>query len=354
MCTGAEIAAAAALTTAAAGTYSAATTNNDGPATQSRIAGQAREDAKENSEYQRMLNTLAIKRSTAGVDNGQGSTVTYDPGSNTWKTRLGEKEQQLQDATTNANINRNTVGVRQANDANEASIGRSIDAGEASREALQRVRDFKPTTPEELRSLLIEQLTTGNREATQPVIADTLRAFARTGTAAGPVLSQLQRQSGDNLRKGIIDATISSLTKTSDVNNAERSGLVGTYQALNKEANPSLQWAPIANANPTDALMSVLASRAKEAPGVANNAAFGATYGNAGNLGASKLAIDNVPNTNQQGAQIAGVGKAASNLLTSGADAYKTFFAPITNPANNADKPSFDNLNRNTGMFGRV
>lgn len=308
------IGALAALASAGAGIASAASSNNGAANEANGIARSQYQNTLNQQQYEKMLNALALQRSVAGATDGQGSSIHYDPATNTWVTTLGPQAAKVQNASTNAAISRNTTDLRTAQGANENAIMRSLLAERAAGPALAAVRNFTPINTDQLAGMLQQRATLANRQAEDPIIADTLRQFTRAGTAAGPVLTQLQRDNADTLRKTVMDDTINALTQGANINNQNRAGLVGTYQALNREAQPNLNFAPLSSNNPSDLLSQEIASRANNAGSVPTSGLFGTALGtNASNTAAAE-AIRTVPNSNLGGVQLASVGSQLKDL----------------------------------------
>jgi hypothetical protein len=222
--------AAAAAVSALAGLGSAAinSSRSNGQAQQqSGLAANAQASAESNAQQQAMIQALINKRSTAGFQDSAGSSLRYDPTTNQWISALGKLPEQVQTSADQASVSRNTTDLRQAQDANAQSALRAARAGSYADTARRELENFRPMGHEQLIGLLGQQATNANNATYRPLVADTLRAFARTGTAAGPVLAQLGKGSADSLRDSLLDAQIKGMQGTEALNQSKRSVLGG-------------------------------------------------------------------------------------------------------------------------------
>lgn len=291
-----------------------------------RIARDALQNSINQQGYQRALNAIALQRSTASTSDGRGSTTVYDPATNTWRADLSKSAHAIQNASDQSTISRNTTDVATAQDANRSAIARAIAAREASGPALAAVKNFRPMSAAELEGGLQETSTVANRAAQQPIIADTLRQFARQGTAAGPVLAQMMRSNGDSLRTSMVDNKLSALKNVGSINNNNMTGLQNRYSQLNNAANPQLQFAPLANNSPNDALASSITQRAAGAAQPASMASYGVSSGTNAVTNAAGLAAKSVGGGNT-GAIIASLGGQINDAFRPGG-ALMNYFNP--------------------------
>jgi hypothetical protein len=321
----AAIAAAAAVASAGAGIYGALNTNTRSAQQAADYTGANLQNARDQQQYQAMLNAIALQRSTAGYGDSLGTTQKYDPYTNQWTTTLGALPQQQATSQALADISRNTTDMRTAQTANQDALSRSLTASDASDTAMRAIRAYNPMTPGGLTGALIERTTNANRAVQDPLVADTLRQYARMGTSAGPVLSQLQRESADGLRKSIIDSTIAGYTNAGSINRDNMASLLGKYSTLNANATPSFNYPGIASDDTNKTLANLAAYRAAQGGKAASDAA-GNVPGmvNATTL-ASSNAAKNVVDSNFQANQINNLGKGFENLVKSGTDLYKSF-----------------------------
>jgi hypothetical protein len=100
---------------------------------------------------------------------------------------------------------------------------RALMAARSAGPALAAVNNFKPMSVGGLEGALQQNATMANRQAEDPIIADTLRQFMRSGTAAGPVLTQMERGNADTLRKTVNEDTINAMTGVPRQSDPERS-----------------------------------------------------------------------------------------------------------------------------------
>jgi hypothetical protein len=240
--------AAAAAVSALAGLGSAAinSSRSNGQAQQqSGLAANAQASAESNAQQQAMIQALINKRSTAGFQDSAGSSLRYDPTTNQWISALGKLPEQVQTSADQASVSRNTTDLRQAQDANAQSALRAARAGSYADTARRELENFRPMGHEQLIGLLGQQATNANNATYRPLVADTLRAFARTGTAAGPVLAQLGKGSADSLRDSLLDAQIKGMQGTEALNQSKRSGLLNNAQTASGLATPAFGYSQI-------------------------------------------------------------------------------------------------------------
>jgi hypothetical protein len=216
-------------------------------------------------QYNQALVAEGLRRSTSGYTDSEGNAVTYDPQTNTWKTTLGPSATRVQQASDNASVSRNTTDLRAAQRANANAAMQAVIARSSAEPARAAIENFRPMDAATLSGLLQDKTTQANRASQDPIIADTLRQFARTGTAAGPVLDTMMRTNAQGLRDTVRDNTISAMTSAPQVNQANLANLTGKYAALSAGSTPSLQFSQLSTQNPRDTLASLMASRAQGA-----------------------------------------------------------------------------------------
>lgn len=252
---------------------------------------QALQDAQNNAAYQRAVDALINTRSVAGQTDAFGSSVQYDPATNTWQSTLGKLPMAAQTAAQQAAISRNTTDLRAAQFANQQAALRATMAGPAADAARRNLETFRPMTADALTGLLGQQATLAQQQTFRPMIADTLRQFARTGTSAGPVLGQIGRDEATNLRQSLMDAQIKGMTGVTDINNANRQGLEGAATTTSALTNPQLQFSGLSGSGGDNTMNQVISQRAAAAGTApaygmsALNQATGETIGAFGNAG---------------------------------------------------------------------
>lgn len=355
------ISAAAALASAGAGVYGGVQGNANAQAANKNsaaISSNNLQNSQNQEQYQHMLDAIAMQRSVAGSTDSRGDQLQYDPATNSWTTTLSPTGQRVQSAADSAAIGRNTTDVRTAQDANNGAMLDAIRARGASGTALDKLQAFKPMSQSGLEGALQETATTANRQAEAPVIADTLRQFARTGTAAGPVLTNMMRDNATTLRQTMLGDQIDSMKNVGAINNQNQGGLLNQYEGLNNAAKPALNYAPINPSGPNDALLQEMASRAGSAPQSASTGAYSLSSStNANNL-ASENAAKNPGFTVNQGNAISGGINDVKGLLDPNGALLKYIGSLSGDGSGNAgDKPAingnFSDLNNNSpGMFG--
>jgi hypothetical protein len=329
----AAITAAAGLASAGAGLAGTLSANTRSAQQQSDISQGALNNARSQQQYQAMLNAIALQRSTAGSTDSMGTTQSYDPYTNTWNTKLGALPQQQAISQGQAQISRNTTDLRNAQVANQEAMRRSYAASDAADSAMRAIRAYNPVTQGGLTGALEQRATMANRQVQDPLVADTLRTYARMGTSAGPVLAQLQNQSATDLRKAIIDATISGYGGASDVNKNNMASLLGKYSTLNANATPTLQYPGIATDDTNKTMAQLAAYRAAQGGRAATDAAASVPGMTGQVTTAASGAAKNVVDSNFQANQLANLGKGFENFVNKGTDAYNKVsdaFGPTT------------------------
>lgn len=279
--------------------------NNTAELERNAIARQQLADARNNQQYVRALNAIAMRMGQAGTRDAEGNVIRYDPATNQWTSTLSEQGFAKQQASTNAEIQRNTTDRMLALIANRGAISRSLAADRATGPALAAIENFQPMSRADLTGLLTQRAATANADAYRPIVQDTLRQFSRTGTAAAPVLGELASKSAGDLRKAIIDASIAGMTNTDQVNNANQQGLLQRYTTLNANAVPNLQYPGIATDDTNKTILTLLADRAKNAGSSAVGGAYGSNLAESIAQTAGGRYAESVPYRNQ-----------LSNLLT--------------------------------------
>lgn len=353
------VSALAAIAAAAATTYAGVQGSENAQAankTSAGISGNNLQNAQNQQQYQHMLDMIAMQRGVAGSTDSRGDQLTYDPATNSWKTLLSPSGQALQTASDSATLKHNLNDVQTASDANNGAMLDAIKARGAAGSALDKLQAFKPMSGQGLEGALQETATTANRQVQDPIIADTLRQFARSGTAAGPVLTNMMRDNATSLRQTMLGDQIDAMKNVDGINNSNRASLAGTYEGLNNASKPALNFASPVGQAPNDALLQEMTARANGSAQPASTAAY--SLGSATN--ANNLAA-------QDAAKNPGQSNAGATLL-SGVDGVKNLFSPtgdvasyiksLTQGSGNAgDAPPIafgtSNLNSSgTGMFG--
>lgn len=242
------------------------------PQQQSALAGDALRNATANQQNQALVQALINQRSVAGTTDSSGSTTRYDPATNQWISTLGKLPQAAQTAADQAGISRNTTDLRQAQFANAQSAQRAALAGAGADAARRNFESFRPMGQDELVGLLQQQATNASNATFRPLVADTLRTFARTGTAAGPVLGQIGKDSAANLRDSLIDAQIKGMTGVDQINASKRGDLASAATTSASLATPQFGYSGINPSTYSQTMSQLLAGRAQ-------NSAIAPAYG---------------------------------------------------------------------------
>jgi hypothetical protein len=293
----ATIAAIIGATASAAGAIGGLTRQN--PKVQESDLGQQQLNLARNNMYnQALVQALVNQRAVAGSSDAFGSSMRYDPATNTWVSDLGPLPKAADTAAMQAGITRNTTDVQNQELANREALRRAAMAAPAADTAQRELQQFRPMQSGDLAGLLQQRATTAANETFRPLVSDTLRAFARTGTAAGPVLGQIGRVQADNLRKSLIDSQISAMTGVEGINAQRRQGLETTAANTANLANPNLQAGGVVSSSNNNALATALASRANAAGYTTAAGATGPNNALRGTMDATTGAIGNLPDPN--------------------------------------------------------
>jgi len=239
------------------------------------IAGAQLQDARNNDAYQKALSTLITQRSIAGAQDEYGSGMQYDPATNTWVSKLGAQPKQVQDAADLAAVSRNTTDLRQAQAANQQAAQRATDAGPVADTALRNLRDNRDMPVGTLAGLLQQRATDAARATFDPLTADTLRSYQRTGTAAAPVMAALGKQQFESLRDTLANSQIQAMTNVDEMNAGRRRSLESSAVNTGGLATPQFQYPGITPSGNRDALANAVAARAQQG-------GVGAAYGMGG------------------------------------------------------------------------
>lgn len=280
------------------------------------------QQAQQNEQYQRAVQAMVNQRAVAGTQDSFGTTTRYDPTTNSWVQTLGALPQAADTAAINANMVRNTTDLMQQELANRVSMQRAAAAGPAADTARWNLQNFRPMTADTLTGLMSQQGIEAARQAYDPLRADTLRAVARTGTAAGPVLRQLGLGEAQNLRNTLIDAQIQGLTNVAGINTANYNRLANAAGVTQQLATPTIGQGNLGQSSSDQLLAQLTANRAQWAPSSTAQGAYGSNMGTQIAGAQTGAAAGAVPNTNfglqQVQSGLRDIGSFASNTGTGG------------------------------------
>lgn len=289
----------------------------DGGASQQQgLARDQLQNALNQQEYQKALNAIALNRGAAGSTDAYGSTVRYDPATNSWVSSLGAMPQRIQDAENASTLQRNAVDVPQASANNIASSVLASENRRGISGAVNTLNNYTPTNEAALRGALQDASTRANQATQQPLIQDTLRQFARTGSAAGPVLARMGRENATALSQEMDNNVIQAAKGSADIDASRRSALASPIQTLSGAGTPNMSYAPMTGSNPNAQLASLIASRAQGAAAPASSGAIASAYGTGGatqGYNSAIAAAGNQPGTAMWGS----VGRQAGSLFDS-------------------------------------
>jgi hypothetical protein len=276
----------------------AASRSNAQQGQQADISNAALQEAANNRYQQSLIQALINQRSIAGTQDSAGTTMRYDPATNQWISQLGPLPQQAQTSADQAAISRNTTDLRQAQFANENAAVRAARAQPYADTTRRNLEDYRPMGSDQLIGLLQQQGTIANNNTFAPLVADTLRQFARTGTSAGPVLGQIGKDAATNLRSSLIDAQVKGMSSVDSLNQGRRQGLEGAATTAQSLATPAFGYSGISPSSYSNTMAQLAGQRAS---GAATAPAYGAGAVNAGETtlqGAYGKAAAAVPDPN--------------------------------------------------------
>lgn len=269
----------------AAATGAASSRSQAGVAEQNRISQEQLDLSKANLTQQQIVQALINQRAIAGTRDSFGSSMRYDPGTNTWVSELGALPQAADRAAMQASIEANTTDPARVRLANQEALRNAALAQPYADTARRNLEAFRPKSQDELVGLLTQQATEAARQTYDPLRNDVLRSVQRTGSAAGPVLSQLGQGEAQNLRSALRDALITGMTQTDQINQGRRSGLENAAVNARTLATPQLQNPGASASNQGNALATLMAQRSTNAP---TSSAYGQAGVNAALTNAGK------------------------------------------------------------------
>lgn len=248
-------------------------------------------------QNQAALIAEAMKRSTAGTSDSEGNSTSYDPGSNTWSSKLGPGAERVQRSSDNATTLRNTIDLPNAQRANRQEHLLSAIAKRNAIPAQTELANFRPRTGEREFADMSTMAARANNDATRPILQDTLRSFARTGTSAGPVIDAMGRSSADSLRKGIMEARTAANAGAASNNQSMIAALASRLGALQSGGRAQMDYVNPVVQNPNAAQTAGMAQRASSAGDITGRGAAYSAYGqNGANSAMEQLLRQQSPN----------------------------------------------------------
>lgn len=222
------------------------------------------EMAQADRRNQAMLTALGLRRSIAGTEDNLGNKTSFDVGGNTWQSELGPDAKAAQRSSDQAQTLQNTVQLPMQLRSNEQEALRSAEARRLGSPLIAEAAAFRPRTASDAYADNVAGAATANNNAMRPILADTLRANARTGTAQGPVIAALAQKSAENLRNALLTGRQGAPQQAASGNAAILDALRGRLQVIGNGVSNFGNLGPsMSNANAT--LTQLLASRAQGA-----------------------------------------------------------------------------------------
>lgn len=317
--------------------------------------GQQQNDAR----YMQSLNAEALRRASAGSSDSFGTTTQYDPYTNTWKAMLGQQPEQAQSAAYGANTIRGAVDTPRASYGNEEAASRASRNNAGTSGALNELNSFRGITGEAERGALQDDTLRANNATYRPLVADTLRQYSRTGTAAGPVLAQLGRSSADSLSRQMAQNTVAAQSAASNTNTANQGRLENKVRANVGAGTPGgSTFAPNTSEGPMALLTQLMGQRAATAAQPATSGAYSSAIGSNAGTNAAALGAK-YPGNNLLDAQRTNTaGKYGTDLVDSlwgSSGGTASVASQISDWFNGTTPTGINNANINkggVGMFG--
>jgi len=254
----------------------------------------------------------AQRRAEAGTRDSEGNTTSYNKAGNFWESELGERDATVKHAADAASVRRNTVDAPMVTQANIQAGTNDAVRQRGQNAAVNELTTFQlPTEGEGIASAQQDTIT-ANREATRPVVADITRQFARQGTAAGPVLSNVLRGSTENLRRGLQRDRASGGGGVGGGGGGRNAALVQRLAALNGRASIET---PSITPNTTPSMTPMLAQRAARLGDAMSRGAAGIPQSSYAGNETAKLAALYGGNDNRLASSIFAGGAGVANLV---------------------------------------
>jgi hypothetical protein len=330
--TAALIAGGASLASAGIGAVAGSAANQRGNQDARSVDLAQLQDARNNEAYIQQLNSLMLQNSRAGFQDSEGNTLRYDPATNTYVSALGQQPADARRAALNAQIERDTTDQSQARRVNEAAERRALEAEPALDSYRRQIAGYQPITGSQLGDMLQQRGAMASNDAYRPLIQQALTQAQRTGSASGPIIADIGRQSAADLRKNAIDSMIQGQTSAGDINKSNLGTLGNAYGTLSAGAQPSLQFPGIATDDQNKTMAQMAMQRAEL--GVTAGANAGRNTALAGDAAGKAAAAVPTPDTNDASRTLNSLGQqigpAVTNALKTFKDAGGTFGSGTT------------------------
>ena len=333
------IAGGASLASAGIGAAATLSANNRGQQESRGLQLAQLQDARNNQAYQQQLASLMLQQGRAGYTDSEGNSLRYDPATNTYVSALGEQPAAARRAQLGAQIQRDTTDMTQAGRVNTAAERRALEAEPALDTYRRQISQYQPITGSQLGDLLQQRGATATNDAYRPLIQQALTQAQRTGSASGPIISEVGRQSAADLRKNAIDSQIAGMTSAADINKSNLGTLGTAYNTLSSGAQPTLQFPSIATDDTNKTMANLAAQRAQL--GVLSGSEAGKNVNTAASIGQTSSAGVSPQDTNDLSRTLQGLGQVGKNTILSkdAIDAFgtigKSIFGPSTSAAEN-------------------
>lgn len=180
-----------------------------------------------------------LKMMQAGIDDGNGNKVIYDPKTNTFKTILNPVNKQAAGASDMETLMRLLTEMpRERQERYENSMGRSGDRQLANtlRNRITNA-DANRMTPERLEGDLYSANSRGINEAYDKVAGDVATTGLRTHQSSDSAITNLAKTLAKSLGDARVDARLGSYTGADQINSGHVGELMNEYGAENASAN---------------------------------------------------------------------------------------------------------------------
>lgn len=252
--------------------------------TQSNIANANLKQQGNDAAYRSALSAEAMRRASAGTSDSYGTTTQYDPYTNTWKAQLGDIPGSAQTAKYGADIIRGGVDAPRATYGNDQAMIREALATRNLSGVGNQLANYTPVSGRDVQGDLDSAAIRANNATFAPLVQSTLRQFARAGTAAGPVLAQLGKASGENLANTMAGNAARGRESAATINATNRASLGDTYKTFLGGTQQPRNYSPSPGSDPQSQITAILSSRpgaqSQAATSGANVSAYGSLSGN--------------------------------------------------------------------------
>ena len=289
------------------------------------IENQGLTNAQSNAQVQRELSQRIMDAQFGTMVDAQGNTISYDPGSHTWRASLSPTAQALQGAAQNEEYRRNTTDADMIRSQLVSNYRRTQSASNVAEALLRQLQLPDQYTRQGVTGVLDNAALTGIDRSFDLSEANALAQNSREGnsTSSGPLLAEMARARSDRVSQAMAQDASQGLQLAPQLNTQAKQAIIdrlGSAVSMATAPNPTQ---PAVNDSVGSQVSSELASRAGGVNGAGYTAGMltqGATSGvnqATATAGSGSLTASAQPNYGQalgiRGA-VSGVGSLAQML----------------------------------------